>query len=87
MKKRTIEIFTAGCSVCEETVKLVQSISCPSCDVQIFDMRTDTAAKAKAKKYGVKRLPSVAVNGKLADCCQQSGVDANTLRTLGVGVA
>ena len=85
MKKRTVEIFTAGCPCCDETVKLVQSIICPSCDLQILDMRSDEAAQAKAKKYGVNRVPAVVVNGKLADCCQQRPVDASTLRGLDVG--
>ena len=87
MKKRTIEVFTAGCPCCDETVKLVQSLVCPSCDLQILDMRIDKAAQAKAKQYGVERVPAVAVDGKLADCCQVGAVDASTLRSLGVGVA
>ncbi len=87
MTKRTIEVFTAGCPCCEDTVKLVQSLVCPSCDLQILDMRSDKAAQAKAKQYGVERVPAVAVDGKLADCCQQGPVDANTLRSLGVGSA
>ena len=87
MTKRTIEVFTAGCPCCEDTVKLVQSLVCPSCDLQILDMRSDKAAQAKAKQYGVKRVPAVAVDGKLADCCQQGPVDADTLRSLGVGTA
>jgi glutaredoxin len=86
VSKRTIEIFTAGCPACDETVKLVQGILCPSCDLQILDMRTDAAARAKAKQYGVTRVPAVAVNGRLADCCRQGAVDANALRALGVGV-
>ena len=86
MTKRTVEVFTAGCPCCDETVKLVQSIICPSCDLQILDMRSDNAAQEKAKKYGVNRVPAVVVNGKLADCCGQGPVDANTLRSLGVGV-
>jgi glutaredoxin len=85
MKKRTIEVFTAGCPCCDETVQLVQSIICPSCDLQVLDMRTDKAAQAKAKTYGVNRVPAVVINGKLADCCQQGPVDVNTLRSLGVG--
>ena len=83
--KRTIEIFSAGCSCCDDAVKLVRSIACPSCDVQVLDMRTDKTAQAKAKQYGVKRVPAVVVNGRLADCCQQGAVDVNTLRGLGVG--
>ena len=85
--KRTIEVFTAGCSCCDDAVKLVQSIACPSCDVRILDMRTDNAAQAKAKQYGIKRVPTVVVDGRLADCCQQNAIDVNTLRGLGVGSA
>ena len=83
--KRTIEVFTAGCPCCEDAVKLVQSIACPSCEVKILDMRTDKGAQAKAKQYGVKRVPAVAVNGKLADCCHVGEVSADKLRALGVG--
>src|SRR5439155_26590828 len=43
-KKRTTEIFTAGCPACDEAVKLVESIICPSCDLQVLDMRNDRAA-------------------------------------------
>ncbi|HWK08760.1 MAG TPA: thioredoxin family protein [Vicinamibacterales bacterium] len=85
MKKRTIEVFSAGCPCCNDTVNLVQSLACSSCDVQILDMRTDAAAQVKAKEYGITRVPAVVVNGKLADCCQIGAVDANTLRSLGVG--
>ncbi len=87
MKRRMIEVFTAGCPACEEAVKLVQSIICSSCDLQVLDMRNDKATREKAKQYGIRRVPAVVVDGRLADCCQQGAVDASTLRTLGVGVA
>lgn len=85
MKKRIIEIFTAGCPCCDEAVTLVQDMICPSCDLQVLDLRTEPAAQAKAKQYGLKRVPSVVVNGFLADCCQLGAVDPNRLRALGVG--
>jgi glutaredoxin 3 len=85
MKKRTVEVFSASCPCCDEAVKLVQSIVCPSCDLRILDMRSDATAQAKAKQYGVNRVPAVAVDGKLADCCRQDSVDVTTLRALGVG--
>jgi len=85
--KRTIEVFTAGCPCCDEAVQLVKANSCPSCDVQILDMRNDKAVQARAKQYGLKRVPAVVIDGKLADCCQTGGVDLATLRSLGLGVA
>lgn len=85
ISKRKIEVFTAGCSVCEEAVELVRSIACPSCDVQVLDMKEPNVA-AKAKKYGIKTLPSVVIDGKLAGCCANKGVSKKDLRAAGVGV-
>jgi glutaredoxin len=85
MKKRTIEVFTAGCPCCDEAVQLVKTLACESCDVQVLDMRSDRAAQARAKEYGVQRVPAIVVNGRLADCCQSGAVDAAALRRLGVG--
>ncbi len=83
--KRRIEIFSAGCSVCDETIEFVKQIACPSCDVEILDMR-ETEVATKAKQYGIHSVPAVVVDGKLADCCAGRGVDLETLRNAGVGV-
>lgn len=85
MKKRTIEVFVAGCPVCDETVKLIESMLCPSCDLIILNMKNDLKAQAKAKHYGVSRVPTVVVDGKIADCCRQTGVNKDTLVSLGIG--
>lgn len=83
---RTIEIFSAGCPVCRETIDLVNRIACPSCEISVLDMnRPDVAARAK--DLGVRSVPAVAVDGKLADCCAGRGVDETTLRGAGVGQA
>ncbi len=84
MARRTVEVFTAGCPVCDEAVEAVHGIVCESCDLQIHDMKTQPA-QAKAREYGIKRVPAVVVNGQLAECCQQGAVDVMTLQRLGVG--
>ena len=85
-QKRKVEVFSAGCPACEPTVQLVKSIACPSCDVQVLDMnRPDVAAKAKA--YGIKSVPAVVINGKLAACCAGAGPEEASLRAEGLGVA
>lgn len=43
--KRKVEVFSAGCPACEETVQLVNSIACPSCDVSVLDMNDAVVAK------------------------------------------
>lgn len=84
MTKRTIEIFSAGCTCCLEAIQMVRTMACESCDVQVLDMRNDEAAQARARQNGVQRVPAVAVNGRLSECCQ-GAVNAETLRELGVG--
>jgi len=84
--KRTIEIFSAGCPACEDTLSLVNEIACESCEIIVLDMH-DPKVAARAKSLCVKSVPAVVVNGKLADCCAGRGPDAKSLRASGVGVA
>ena len=70
---RKVEIFSAGCPACDEVVKLVESIACPSCDVTVLDMN-DPGVANRAKGLGVRSVPAVAIDGKLADCCTGQGV-------------
>ncbi len=83
-KKRKVEVFTAGCSVCDDAVTLVKSLACDSCEVEVHDMK-DPATSQRAKEYGVRSVPAVVIDGKLADCCSGRGPDANTLRAAGLG--
>jgi len=87
MKKRVIELFVAGCPCCDEAMALVRSLIRPSCDLLVLDLRTDPAAQAQATPYGVKRVPAVVVDGRVADCCQLDAVDEGELRARGVGTA
>jgi len=82
--KRKIEIFSAGCPVCEETIQMVNKIACPSCDVQVLDMHQQDVA-SRAKECGVRSVPAVVIDGNLADCCSGRGVDEATIRAAGVG--
>jgi len=84
MNKRKIEIFSAGCPVCDEAISLVKSIAGPSCEVEVLDMNKGDVA-ARAKQYGINRVPAVVVNGKLVDCCAVGGVEEASLRAAGVG--
>ena len=83
--QRKVEVFSAGCSACEPVVELVKNLACPSCDVQVLDMKEPSVAQ-KAKEYGVRAVPAVAIDGKLAACCEGAGPNAGTLRAAGLGV-
>lgn len=84
--KRKVDFFSAGCSLCDDALRMVRDLACDSCDITVHDMKSDSG-KAKAMAYGVKRVPAVAIDGRLADCCGQGEMNAGTLRALGVGAA
>jgi glutaredoxin len=81
---RQIEIFSAGCPACEETIELVNRAACPSCNVTILDMR-DPQVASRAKSLGIRSVPAVVIDGTLADCCAGRGPDEQTLRAAGLG--
>jgi hypothetical protein len=83
-KTREIEIFSAGCPVCQETVEMVKRIACSSCEIRVLDMY-DPQVATRAKSLGVHSVPSVAINGELVSCCAGRGPDEKTLRKAGVG--
>ena len=83
--KRKVEIFSAGCGCCEETINLVKSIACSSCDITVLDMNRPEIAE-RAKSLGVRSVPAVVINGEVAGCCAGRGPDEHTLRTAGLGV-
>lgn len=82
--KRKIEVFSAGCPACDETIQLINSLACPSCEVVVLDMNNKAVA-ARAKKLGVRSVPAVAINGELAGCCAGRGPDEKSLRSAGIG--
>ena len=83
--KRQIDVFSAGCPVCSATVELVNNSTCPSCEVTVLDMNEPSVAR-RASELGIRSVPAVVIDGKLADCCAGRGPDEATLRAAGLGV-
>lgn len=95
MAKRQVEVFTAGCPVCEPAVELVKEMACPDCEVTIHELRgangsaftggSGSTAAEKAARYGIRVVPAVVVDGQLASCCQTSGPSRRELAAAGIG--
>ena len=84
--KRKVEVFSAGCAVCEDVVHLVKATACPSCDVTVLDTN-DIQVAQRAKALGIARVPAVVIDGKLANCCAGGAVDEAALKAAGLGQA
>jgi len=82
--KKQVEIFTAGCPVCEPVVQLVKDTAGVNCNITIYNLSKDYH-NAIYKKYAIKRLPAVAVDGSLLDCCKNSAITKEDLIGAGIG--
>ena len=49
-------------------------------EVVVHDMHKSEVA-TKAKSYGIRSVPAVVIDGKLAGCCAGRGPDENVLRS------
>ena len=78
--KKKIEIFSAGCSTCKETIEMVKRLAGSTHELVVHDMQKSETA-AKAKNYGIRSVPAVVVDGKLASCCAGRGPDEHVLRS------
>lgn len=84
MDKRKIEVFTAGCPLCDDAVRLVEEVACASCDVEVHDL-TDSGSAQRVVELGIRQIPTVVVDGTIAECCRNGGVTEAGLRAAGIG--
>jgi glutaredoxin len=59
--KRTIEIFTASCPICIETVGAVKQ-AVAMCDCEVIERNVSSQA---AKAYEIKAVPTIVINGQV----------------------
>lgn len=84
----TVEVFTAGCPLCKDTLKLIEELACEDCDVVVYNLNDPCESGEcleKVKTYGITRVPSVVVDGRLADCCKVEPISIEVLKAAGIG--
>jgi hypothetical protein len=74
---KTIEVFSAGCPACLDALDQINHIP-GSKTVRVLDMR-DAPVAARARELGVTTVPAVVVDGRLADCCVNRGIDPDVI--------
>ncbi len=63
---------------------MVQNMACSDCEVSVLDM-SDPAVAGRARSLGIKSVPTVSIDGKLANCCAGRGPDEAVLKAAGIG--
>jgi hypothetical protein len=83
-RTRTVEVFSAGCPLCDEAEATVRKAASPTDSVSVVDLRAASGLE-RARALGVQRIPAVAIDGALAPCCAANGLDSEALRATGFG--
>jgi hypothetical protein len=84
--KRKIEVFSAGCALCHDVIDVVRREAGSSDEVIVSNM-TDSRVLKRATELGVRSVPAVVIDGNLASCCADRGVDIQVLKAAGLGKA
>ena len=77
--KRKIEVFSAGCALCQEVIDVVRREAGSSSQVTVQSMM-DARVLRRAEELGIRSVPAVVIDGKLASCCAGRGVDIQVLK-------
>ena len=77
--KHKIEVFSAGCKTCKDIIATVKKLAGSEHEVIVHDMHNEEIVR-RAAQHGVRSVPAVVINGKLAGCCAGRGVEENVLR-------
>ncbi len=77
--KHKIEVFSAGCKTCTDAIETVKKLAGSEHELLVHDMRRQEIAD-RAAQQGVRSVPAVLINGKLAGCCATRGIDESVLR-------
>lgn len=62
---RQIEIFSVGCSVCEETIRSVHELACSFCEVEVLDINNPDVA-SHAATLSIRSILTIVSDGQLA---------------------
>ncbi len=85
---KQVEIFTAGCPICNPVVNLVNETAGEDCEIIVYDLVKQCEEKTcidKMNTYKINRIPSIVVDGRLLDCCDRE-VTKQDLANAGIGV-
>lgn len=80
----TIEIFSADCPLCRDAEELVRSLAGEEDEVRVVDLNDDAGVR-RASQVGIRSIPAVVVDGRLAACCTGPAISEEALRAEGIG--
>ncbi len=83
-QKRKVEVFTAGCPVCQGVLDMVEELACSHCELIFYNLNKNEGVD-QARAYGVTAVPAVAINGELLETCRRKPITRKDLQAAGLG--
>lgn len=77
--KHKVEIFTADCPICRETINMVKEADCCKNSDIVEHLCKGDICCTPAQKYKIRSVPSIVVDGKLAIEGRPSLKDINNI--------
>ena len=59
-----IEVFIAGCPLCQEAIETVKRAMCPRCTLKVYNVLESPQHMEKAREYSVRALPAIIIDGE-----------------------
>lgn len=84
---KKVEVFTAGTFLCKDAMRRVRATAFPSVRIveyNLLEMEEDDPGMQKCREYGITSVPSVVVDGKIAEFCVRGPVTEGALRRVNV---
>ena len=82
-QQRWIEVFSIGCPLCKDAIDLVEPLSGNPDQVIVHDMNTP-AVIAEAYRLGIRSVPTILIDGQIAECCAGGVNEAGLRAALGL---
>lgn len=82
-QQRHVEIFSAGCPVCQDALTLVSRLVGSPHQIDLHDLRQLEVA-SRAASLGIRSVPATLIDGQLVSCCANCGPDEAALRAAGL---
>lgn len=61
-----IEIYSAGCPMCQEVINTITVGKCAGCEMMVYDLNSNSqSVRESIERYGIRVAPTIVIDGKI----------------------
>ena len=58
-----VEVYIAGCKLCEKTIEIIKELVCPECEIKIYNV-VENPEYLEKTSIQIKAVPTIIIDGK-----------------------